>query len=58
MDQEQQTPPTTDNGEWTEAKIAAERAAIFREVEQGTRADRARQESTRHSYRPARTKGE
>jgi hypothetical protein len=57
LSEQPQAPPQTAD-EWTPEQIAIARAAIFKEVEQGTRADRARREQQRHSYRAARTRGE
>ena len=58
MDPEIQTPPQTDSGEWTVEQIAAARADIFRQIENETRADRARQEQARHEKRAPRRRGD
>jgi hypothetical protein len=54
MDPEIQTPPQTDPGEWTAEQIAAARADIFRQIENETRQDRARQQTKRDTPRQTR----
>jgi hypothetical protein len=53
MEPELQTPPSTE-GEWTAEQIAAARADIFRQIENETRQDRARQQAKRDIPRQTR----